>query len=209
MLKIILFDLDYTLIDTDLLRKLTHLKISQTINSPRAEIERVTEIFSLSLKKSIRFSPKKYARFLASGLNQAELENRILKVFSLRNLYRKSVYPQTLPILKKLAGHYRLGIFSEGAKEFQIAKLKLSGIINYLDRELIFIYSDKTGKAGKLVQKFGEIFFVDDNPRHIKDIAVTPGAHPIWLRTGPKAQAERKLNCPTISFLSEIENYLA
>jgi len=203
--KIILFDLDYTLIDTDLLRELTNLKICQAINLPNARIKKATKSFSFFLKKSIRFSPQKYARFMALELNQPKLENQILKVFSLKSLYQKSLYPQTLPILKKLNARYRLGIYSEGVKEFQMAKLKLSGIINYLDRNLVFIYSDKTGKAGKLVKKFSEIFFVDDNPKHIKDIALTGGNRPIWLKRGPKARTEKKMNFPTISSLEGLD----
>jgi len=202
--KIILFDIDYTLIDTARLRQLTDEKILLITKLPKDSLEKATKEYAQTLKISIEFSPKIYAQFLANYFNNPIIETKVNAVFDQPSVYRQAIYSETISALDKLKEKHSLGIFSEGIKEFQMAKLILSGLINYFAQNFIFIFPDKTGKAGELVEELGEIYFVDDNPRHIKDIALTPGAHPIWLKRGPKAATEEKLDCPTILSLEEL-----
>lgn len=206
--KIILFDIDYTLIDTDKLRKLTNEKILKIVKISLQKLEKATEEFANTLKTSKEFSPQKYAQFLAKYFADAAIRKAVNNIFREPGIYQQATYPEVISVFKKLKQIFRLGIYSEGVKEFQMNKLTLSGIIKYLDKNLIFIYPDKTGKAEELVKKFGEVYFVDDNPKHIKDITKTEGAHPIWLKRGPKAQACGSLNCPTILSLEELGTIL-
>lgn len=209
MKKIILFDIDYVLIDSANLRELTREEISFQLGVSLSVIEYLYNKFESKLSSLRNFSPKKYGKFLAKRLSNTSIENEVIRVyFKNPDIYKKSVCPKVIPTLRRLKQKYCLGIFSEGVKEFQMTKLKLSGIIQYLDQKYIFIFPNKTGKAGELVIKIGEIYFVDDNPRHIKDITATTGAHPIWLKRGLKAQTEETLNCPTILNLKELEETL-
>ena len=205
MKKIILFDIDYTLIDTAKLRQLTQKEIQSAGNLSETELETAVKEFSLVLGTSREFSPRDYARFLAKYFANPLLEEKITAIFNNPLLYKEALYPETIPVLQKLKEKYLLGIYSEGTLEFQTAKITLTGITDYLQKDLIFIYPDKTGQATKLTEKMGKIFFIDDNPLHIKDLLSIPNASPIWIKRGPKAAKVEKLNCQTIFSLEELK----
>ncbi len=202
--KIILFDIDYTLIDTAKLRQLTHREIMSAANLTSDQLEIAVKKFSLVFGTSKEFSPKNYGLFLAKYFNNPELEKKIETIFANPLLYREALYPETIPVLKKLKENFLLGIYSEGTKEFQTAKINLTDLTDYLEKKLRFIYPDKTGHAKELIEKMDNLFFIDDNPLHIQDIASLPNSRPIWIKRGPKAAKAEKLNCPTILSLEEL-----
>lgn len=234
MKKIILFDIDYVLIDSSRLKEISSIAAAGILNLGLTEMEQLNDEFGKTLESTIEFSPERLVQFLTNYYPQSD-KKALLEVYRDPQLYQQSTFTDVFPALEKLKQDNLLGIYSEGIKEFQMAKLTFSGIESFFDRNLIFIYPDKTGKAGELVKKLGEIYFdsphttesdsatknqtslpwqgtapacsavvyfVDDNPKHIKDVAATPGAHPIWLKRGPKAQTQETLNCPTILSLS-------
>jgi len=207
--KIILFDIDYTLIDTAKLRQLTHREIMSVANLTSDQLEIAVKEFSRSFGTSKEFSPKNYSLFLAIYFNNPELEKKIEIIFANPLLYKEALYSETIPVLKKLKENFLLGIYSEGIKEFQTAKINLTGLVNYLEKKLIFIYPNKTGQAKELTEKMGNLFFVDDNPLHIQDIASLPNGRPIWIKRGPKAAKVEKLNFPTILSLEEIFKFVS
>jgi FMN phosphatase YigB (HAD superfamily) len=203
--KIILVDIDIVLLDSQKLRDSRKEKICQCLKINSQTFDKFYIKYYQTLEKSSDFSPLKFASLLSTGLNNPFLKGKVLEsFFNDQESYIRSLYPDTLLALRKLHKNYRLGIFSEGIKDFQMAKLTLSGVINYLEENLIFIYPDKTGKAAELMEKLGKIYFVDDTPKHIKDIASTAGAYPIWLKRGTKAETEEKLSYPTILSLEEL-----
>lgn len=168
MKPIILFGIDYTLINTSRLRELVesanclHLRIDQNIYR-----ELIGE-YVAGLASNIEFSPRNYVRFLENKLHkQIPVNDLLANYFSNPDLYRNSLYLETLSVLNVLSEHYSLGIFSEGVKEFQIAKIELSGIVQYLNLDLVFIYPDKTGKALDILRQHRHFCLVDDNLRHL------------------------------------------
>lgn len=208
MPKIILFDIDYTLIDSDKLRLFAHQEILKQLKISKVEVERATENFSKTLKSSLEFSPQRYARFLTNYFADSLIEKKATDILNEPAIYQQATYPETIPALKILKQNCSLGIFSEGVRKFQITKITLSGIINYLDRGLIFIYPEKSGVMKSIIRKIGKVYVIDDNPEHIVELSKINGVSPIWLKRGPKTQKEENLNCPTILSLEEIENYL-
>lgn len=209
MKKIILFDIDYVLIDSEELRVLRKGKICRKFEISEEKFEQIREKYFQSLEKTSNFSAKNFSYFLAKTIKNPLVGEKIAKIYYQdKATCKRTVYPDVIPALKKLKSHCRLGIFSEGDKDFQRSKLILPEIINYFKKGLVFIYPDKTSKATEIVDKVGEVYIIDDNPKHIKDIALTSEAHPIWLKRGPKAQTEEKLNCPTIFSLEEVEEII-
>jgi FMN phosphatase YigB (HAD superfamily) len=206
--KTILFDIDYTLIDTDKLRQLTHQQILKQLKISKAELARATENFSKTLKSSLEFSPQRYSRFLANYFADSLIGKRVIDIFNEPAIYQQATYPETTPTLKILKQDYPLGIFSEGVRKSQIAKIALSGIINYLDRDLIFIYPKKKGVMKSIIRKIGRVYVIDNNLEHIIELSKINGVSPIWLKRGPKVKIEVKLNCPTIFSLEEIRSHL-
>lgn len=168
MKPIILFDIDYTLINTSRLRELIETVNCSLLRIDPNHYRELAGEYAAGLKSSIKFSPRNYLRFLDNKLKRPlPLTDLLANYFSSPILYRQALYLDTIAVLKQLSPKFSLGIFSEGVKEFQIAKIDQSGIVQYLDPSLIFIYPDKTSKASALCRKIGSFFLVDDNPRHL------------------------------------------
>ncbi|MEK7611402.1 MAG: hypothetical protein AAB486_03480 [Patescibacteria group bacterium] len=101
------------------------------------------------------------------------------------DLYRRSLYPDTLPSLAKLQASHRLGIFTEGFRKFQLTKLKLSGLLPLFNRDLTFIHRRKlTPTAIKRLPK-GAII-VDDNLEVVETLLKFPYVTPVWLNRKDK-----------------------
>ncbi|KKR11285.1 MAG: hypothetical protein UT39_C0009G0045 [Candidatus Woesebacteria bacterium GW2011_GWA1_39_21] len=143
MKKIILFDIDRTLIDTDYLAQETFKAIRHKIIGSTSQILEVRENYMKSLKSTTDFKPENYCKELSRrfGSDYKTLTNTYYKSFDKGN---NLLYHDTIPTLKRLKQKYLLGIFSEGYAKFQRHKLKYSGILPYFDEKYIFIKRRKT-----------------------------------------------------------------
>jgi FMN phosphatase YigB (HAD superfamily) len=153
MNAIIFFDIDYTLIDTDVLRQHTH-----------------------SLPKEIE-------------LAEAKLP------------FKEAVYPETIPTLDSLSDGYTLGILSQAdhSKEFQLAKLTSGEIVNYFDRDWIFIGPSKRDLINGVNLQLNEKsineppIFIDDRIDHLELIAAgIPNVITYHVRRGKYKNIEAK-----------------
>lgn len=205
MSSIILFDIDHTLLDTGKLKKLFDYEICKTLKIKEEDLERFNQEFFRRLRSSIEFSPRLYIRFLEKRVPCHSLKPTLLGLFFKSNVYyRKSLYFDTIPVLGKLRRKFSLGVFSEGVREFQLTKLKLSGLVDYLDKKIVFIYPNKKGKAGNLVERLGSFYVVDDNPEHILALAKVRGVSPILIKRETRDLENQSSNFKLISSLSEI-----
>ncbi len=201
---IILFDIDYTLLDTDLLKEKMDSYICSFAKIKRKSLVMLNDEFIDRLQSTIAFSPRRYAQFLQKKLGAKSLKDYLLDLFfKNRQLYHSCLYPETINVLALLQENYKLGIFSEGTFHFQLAKVQLSGVKKYLDEKLIFIYPNKSGKAKELARQLGLITIVDDNIGNINELLLTKGVSPIWIKRGPKAEKE-ELKVKTILTLDEL-----
>lgn len=141
--KILLFDIDYTLFDTDIFRSTSLREIALRCN---LDGKRVREFYAEYRKGDQN----------PAGINMKHFAEQIGKEFNLsptslfsivmdtQKLYRDSLYSDVIKILTILSKEYPLGVFSQGYREFQENKLKQCGIISYFKKEYIFIFPDKT-----------------------------------------------------------------
>ncbi len=179
MKQILLFDIDLCLINTNIVRK--NIKESLTeimqINKKGLEYEHIN--YYKTLKTSKDFKPENYCRFLAAHFNVDY--NELIKVFYYHEeIYKKALYKDTLLALKKLQTKYTLGIYSEGFKKFQLAKLKYSGILPYFNKKYIFIKRRKLSNTSLgLIPKNSVI--IDDNENVITQLK-TRGFRTVWVK---------------------------
>ena len=102
------------------------------------------------------------------------------KSFLAPEYYRKSLFEDVLPVLKKLKRKAILGVFSQGPGRLQRAKLRLSGVERYFEREFTFVFPPrKVGKARQVIAGLPKtkIYFVDDR----LDIAETLANHRVQV----------------------------
>lgn len=167
--KIILFDIDYTLFDAQIYRKLRDKNIAKHFNLDLSEVTKAGKEYSLSIGDRMNFSAKGLADYLGKkfGIDGSDILNF---VFSEPSHFKGAIYPDVIPAFQNLISQgHTLGIFSEGDIENQQNKLKHTGLLNYLDKELIFIFERKM-KPENLAQIPKEALVVDDNFEIVREL---------------------------------------
>lgn len=201
--KIILFDIDRTIFDTDKLLNLQYENISKIVNT-----HNVGDL-------------KKFWESTLSGARHVTSEERIKLIcskFNIKNpkplsdvyydkeytyIYSDSVYPETHAVLDKLKDSFIFGIYSEGTKKYQNHKFKNMGIVQYFDPNLVFIVDAKN--TPEVVKKLPKDAVVVDDKESICEFLTKNGIKAIWLN---KKDDRVSKNFETIHNLLELPSTL-
>src|SRR5581483_1360093 len=110
------------------------------------------------------------------------------------NLQEFSLYAETNDVLKQLAPHAILGIFSEGKIEWQIKKLKTTSIHHVFEKEHTHIVEKKFEVAEEILKKYrksDKIFLVDDKLTFLYQAKqLLPSICTIWVKRGEYAEVQ-------------------
>lgn len=142
MEEVVLFDIDGTLFDPQKFGTLIRGEFVKLLNIDEDELIRANADYYANLESSTDFSPHDMATFLASrfGASRDDLD----KIYWENDgIYKQSLYPEAIEVLKTLSKNKTLGIFSQGSVELQTRKLNACDIAQYFDREKLFIYKRK------------------------------------------------------------------
>lgn len=192
-------DFDSTLFDTDNFRKKLLEKISFYIDKSNNQkrLDDVTKTFyemahEHNIPEIAAFFDEKYS--LEKG--------SILKlIFDLLENGSSYVYSDTIPFLEKLkkAGN-TINILTysmpKGNMDFQVQKLKGSGLCNFFDAIII-----TANRKHTLDIKYENGIFVDDNPKDLENLYNVHSKRVIRIRRNGAGYAKIPLN------ISEIEEY--
>src|SRR3989344_9099901 len=201
--KIILFDIDRTILDTDKVMKIFTEKMLFILGNPNiSDFMKVREEYLKQLAYDREFVPEDYIKVISRKF-QFSYEQSLIDVFfdsDSQNIYKESVYPEVRDVFKTLTYRkYRLGIFSEGEKKFQNHKFRSLHLGEYLDDDLIFIFNAKNNsEALKRIPRSSII--VDDKLR-ICEFLDKAGIKTIWIN---KKGLPDSTNFQTIHYLSEL-----
>jgi len=200
--KIILFDIDKTLLNTDLfMERLTEMivkhskakieEINRSIDEYIESLELIYYFDFLTLLDRLDFSKKQY--------------NLIKKEYE-ENNYIFPKYKDVIPVLKYLKkNNYDIGIFSEGVPRFQKNKLKNLKIDEYINPKYIFITQLK--RFDNFIERIPEgCYIVDDNIEVIRFLEEKKMYYPIFLKRKRDEKGRGKFK--TIYSLDEIKNIL-
>lgn len=199
MKGIILFDIDYTLIDTDVIKKnvLTYLCTNFEVDINTAVATRNAYLHGLDS---------------SSDLDHSELIKHFSKKFdqklkvSRKDIYKSSVvfanttYADVRPALNKLSSRCRLGIYSEGFMKFQRAKLEMNGLIDFFDPELMFIKRRKLDPEVVSSLPSGSIV-VDDKLSVVETLQSAKQLNPIWLNRFAEKETPPYKTISSLKFL--------
>ncbi|OGK21611.1 hypothetical protein A2866_03850 [Candidatus Roizmanbacteria bacterium RIFCSPHIGHO2_01_FULL_39_8] len=205
--KIILFDIDRTILDTDKVMKIFTEKMLFILGNPNiSDFMKVREEYLKQLAYDREFVPEDYIKAISRKF-QFSYEQSLIDVFfdsDSQNIYKESVYPEVRDVFKTLTYRkYRLGIFSEGEKKFQNHKFRSLHLGEYLDDDLIFIFNAKNNsEALKRIPRSSII--VDDKLR-ICEFLDKAGIKTIWIN---KKGLPDSTNFQTIHYLSELNKVL-
>ena len=181
MNPLILFDIDYTLYNTRHFIELVNPLIMSALNITPEELSQTLKDYLNTLAKSTDFLPEDFLRILAN--NYSYSYQKLHDIYFSPELYKSSLFPDTVPALQKLYPDFNLGIFSEGFPDFQTLKLKNSGILGYFDTKYIFIYNRKTDL--KILRSLpADTTILDDKSDVIQTIKQFPHLKPVWINRG-------------------------
>lgn len=200
MKKIILFDIDKTLIDTDRLSAnfagILHKKCGISVDKYlKAKSE-----YKNKLTSPTDFNPKEFCRFLSQRFS-VEYDLLIPSYYKNASAYQNVLFPEVVSTLKVLSIKYTLGIFSEGFKGFQTAKLKFTDLLKYFNKRYIFILRRKT-KPGSLRKLPKDTTIVDDKPEVIMLLTKYSHIIPIYLN---RNHLKNDLKTKTLDSLSDLK----
>lgn len=98
------------------------------------------------------------------------------------------LYPEVISTLELLSKKFQLGILSKGEKQFQLKKLRETGILNMFDKDLTFIFEDKTIEFKNVMKRFVnlEVWLVEDKVNMLELAKkANPQLKTIWFKNGP------------------------
>jgi len=198
--KTIYCDIDRTLIDAVKIREYTRAEIATESGIDREKVDEYINEYVSTLAHKNGYS---YTEMLKHLSQRSGADFEILKKAHDKPInFVKSLYSDTVATVTKLKeNNCLLGIYSEGWDDYQINKLKLSGIYEFFDRDKIIISRNKS--VFKLVEQMGNSIVVDDWPEVINYLAQYPQITPIWLNL---LNNDKHKTAKTIHSLSEMIN---
>lgn len=157
-MKIILFDIDHTLLNTTQFGNNLDSMISIETGLNLEVVRELQDAYIKTLPQTIYYDFNEFVKTLPIN---AKVAKRVLdKYRNDKDIYTK--YSDVDNVIKELKNRrYDIGIFSEGTPHFQYNKLKNLGIEKYLNKELIFITQSK--RSDEYIDSLPACIIVDDN----------------------------------------------
>ena len=191
--KVVLFDIDYTLFDTEDFRKNLYKNISQAVGEDINKIEPIGKsIYAKLRKKYGYFNPaefiKNFKGYMKNDVDFSAVEESIWN----EEAFRRCIYKEVDDILSEIKKIAQVGIFSKGHDRFQRAKLKT--IEHFLEIKHIHIVVDKYANLPQIINKYAKhkLYLVDDELEALHFASkLRSDVFTIWVKRGRYA-AEQK-----------------
>lgn len=202
MLNAVLFDIDYTLLNTLISKENCRSKLSTFLNVSVEDFSAIAKDYVRKDMGFTDFNPEEYFDYIGKKYNVRTQD--VSKVFLDDENFKNTPYPEVVSSLKDLSRNYRLGIFSEGFEDFQLLKLHKSGLLPYFDQEITFVFGKKLTQESLDLLPRG-CFVVDDNYFVVDALCKSGPFRPIWLnrKTNGKHQ-----DCETVFDLTNLKEVL-
>lgn len=176
--KIILFDIDETLMGLDKMAVMFYEKLAKQLGITTEKIIELKEQYKKTLNQSGDYLHSNLILFLKeiTGNNGKEIEDP----FEDKENYKKSLHPEVKENVKKLSKNFRLGVYSEGFYEYQKKKVYWSGIGDFFDEKLIFITQNKSDPEFLKILPEGAII-IDDKKSKIEKLKEAGRFNLVWI----------------------------
>jgi putative hydrolase of the HAD superfamily len=229
--QVILFDLYGTLIDIHTSERSRSVwqplaRFLRYCGVPAEETALRHDFFSL-MRQHRRASPERHPEWDVRRVFGALLHDRgyggppgfvgdVAQLFRVLSIRRLGLFADTLPLLQRLHGRYRLGLISDAQRCFLEPELAEAGLSEFFDHVIV---SSDYGYRKPDPRLFGHALaafavppeqacFIGDNLLRDVSGAVAAGIPAIWLaRPGARTEASSARPDLTISTLQELEGW--
>lgn len=183
--KIILFDIDHTLFDTNLFRQLVAERLHRKLPSmTMSQIMEADNAAHKKMKNTNTFSPVNAANFFSLEINSQISPDEIVDIWTDKQMFQSCLYDDVLPVLRKLQNEgFVMGVFSTGIAEFQIEKI--AALQSFFQKEHIHIFELKDIKLQVIIGKYKDdkMILVDDSLFILKQAKeIDQNVMVIWIR---------------------------
>lgn len=175
----IYFDIDKTLIDTELL--IRNIKNSLTeVGYPEATFDQTLIDYRATLRDNTEFDPEVFIDNLSAASSQAEREH-IAHTFWQASNFQQALFPDALMVLTGLSQLLELGIFSQGVKPWQQKKLQLAGLDKFFPEERRIIEANKLSETA--ITQLSQGAWVVDDKKPVAEFLRTnrPDLRVLWI----------------------------
>lgn len=189
--KVVLFDIDYTLFDSDTFRKKVYQAISEVIGEDNAD--RLHSLYAGIVDEYGYFNPQVFFKRVAKNLSNKD-KAKLRKTIWRKENFEGNFFRETITVLSRLIPITRVGIFSKGDSTWQRAKL--SAIAHLFDEKHIHIHVSKKQALPDIIKKYKKykLYLVDDAldvlykaKKLKKDVFV------IWVKRGHYAKTQNPI----------------
>lgn len=200
MQKIVLFDIDYTLIDVSYFHKNFYKKLSKIISIDESKIRELSiKIITEVVEEKKYLDIDIYLIRLLNSFGKSNYKKKTEELLFNSGFFKDSFYDDVEETLEALKKFTRIGIFSHGDYKFQWAKIEQSGFKDYFEKDISYIKNVKMDFLPFLKKKHlnDKLYLVDDNPSIIDGAKkFMPSIFTIWIKRGEFKNSAK-----------EIENY--
>lgn len=198
--SVIYFDFDRTLLDTDSLKLEQANRVATITQLTAAQVEEGMRAYVSSVDH-LEFTPEGYAQFMAELFSVVPSD--IIKIYLTTPSYiAQFVFPEVKQTLTELVKRgWKIGVFSAAVPGYQRLRIEATGILEYVEKELVIIDPKKTG-IDALEKLPDDVIIVDDDKNVIEKLARhMPRFRPIWCN---RKNSDTLITVPTISNLLEV-----
>ena len=186
--RIILFDIDGTLLNTNKLRNSITQSLINTLQTTEKIFSEVAQKYTSTLESSTDFNPEDYIKLLAKNYNFHP--EKLRKTFYERRLFLNSLFPEVIRVLELLSKKYKLGVLSEGFEKYQNQKLLLTSIQKYFDNNFKYIFRRKTLKESILRLPVKSII-IDNNLKVVEKLFSEGRLEVFWINRENRTSHKR------------------
>jgi len=164
--KIVLFDIDYTLFNTDVYRQKLYPRLGSELGIPEDEFFLLARGVSKEVKETVgHYSPDLVLqKLLALSKSNTTLE-RLEEIFWDKILYEELLDKDTVGVLEKLQKEgIATGLLTTGDRRHQLAKVHT--VLQYFPEENHHIFTNKLESILNVLKKYKsfQVYVVDDLP---------------------------------------------
>ena len=164
--KIVLFDIDYTLFDTDLYRKKLYPHLANTLGIEKDEFFSLTKQAEKDMRVSPGyFSPEIFLQKLADESQGKISLDQLQKIFWDEELYRDLLDKDSQELFEKLSNKgITIGLLSTGETHHQLAKVQI--LLPYINKKQQHIFPNKLDSLQATLDLYTDyqVYLVDDLP---------------------------------------------
>ncbi len=164
--KIVLFDIDYTLFDTDAYRQILYPRLAEELGIDEKSLRK----FRLEIEPEMKdtyghFSPSFFLKKILLLSTKNSSSEKLEEIFWNKIMYANVVDTSSKIVFETLKkNHINIGLLSTGDTKHQLAKIE--SLIAYIPNDYHHIFPNKKNFLSEVLQKYQDykIFIVDDLP---------------------------------------------